>query len=332
LSYYEHLFRRYRLIERSIDLDSYDCIILRYPLADKTGIAFTSRYQVITEHHSNERSEVASRMAMASSILEKRVRKLILSQEQRYAVPILSNCRGIIAVTDEIRAVEQALAGAAVPAITIANGIDVQSVPHTGFARFDGRKLDILFVGTSFRPWHGLDRIIASLNQYRGSVHITLHVVGNITSQDVSEFLPCPADIRFHGTRFGSDLDTLMSNMNLAISTMGLYRKNMEEASSLKTRDYTARGLPFVLAYQDPDLEETSEEVRFYLRFENNDSLLDFSRIMAFAEEVSRRNEATSLYMREYASAHMDWQVKLSSYVDFVKQIDGTQQKRPLEG
>jgi hypothetical protein len=110
-----------------------------------------------------------------------------------------------------------------------------------------------------------------------------------------------------------------MGKMNLAISTMALHRKRMTEACSLKTREYTARGIPFVLAYEDPDLAMVEEERKFFLSFPNDDSPFSFDRIIDFARSITESGESISAYMREYAFQHMDWGSKMRAYVEFVR-------------
>lgn len=51
----------------------------------------------------------------------------------------------------------------------------------------------------------------------------------------------------------------------------------MEEACTLKVREYLASGLPVLLAYNDNDLEEES---CFVFRVNNNDSRIDFENVV----------------------------------------------------
>jgi hypothetical protein len=318
-NYYDLFFRRYQLIGRSADLHQYDYLILRYPLADKSGVEFAEEHQVITEHNTNEPSELLSRLRMATSPQERLARRLFLFLEKRYAARILRNCRGIIGITNEIRAFEQRRAGVELPTIAIANGVDVESIPITGFKRFDGRNLDILFVASFLRQWHGLDRLVASLERYRGSVSWTLHVVGNIGPDDVRGASSRLEGIKFYGPKTASEMTSIVSNMNLAVSSLAQHRIDLKEACSLKTREYTSRGIPFILAYEDPDLAQVDENNRFYLALENSDSLLDIQSLLDFATAMGERQRDVSAYMRAYALEHMDWRVKMQKYHDFVR-------------
>jgi len=330
LNYYDYFYRRYQLIERSVDLKGYETIILRYPLADKSGIEFCRKYKVISEHNTDELSELRSRLKTAVSPLEKIGRRILLAQEEKYAGPTLRNCRGMISVTGEIEAFERRRSGGRPAAITIANGIDVANIPFTGFKPFDGKQLDLLFVGTSFRPWHGIERIIGSLNQYQGKIELTLHLVGHITRQELAPLVQGLDRVRFHGPMNVAELSELTPTMNLAFSTMALFRKEMEEACSLKTREYTARGIPFILAYEDPDLKDVEPEYRFFLRFGNNESRLDMEKIIQFAQEMSPKNREISAYMRKYAEEKMDWQVKFKQYMAFIERLARTEKQEAV--
>ena len=320
---YHYLFQRYKLIEQTIPLQKYDYIILRYPLADQTGLAFTNKFNVITEHHTNELLEMRARWHETRSPIMKLARRILWQQEKKFAPQTLQNCKGIIAVSDGIRQFEVRRTHDAPPSITIGNGVDVTAVPHTGFMPFDNNKLDLLFLASSLRPWHGLDRVIRSFNQYQGDVQWQIHVVGNIGPEHLAGSGATLENVRFHGMKTRLQLDDILPVMHLAINTMGLHRIGLESVSPLKTCEYTARGLPFILAYNDPNLAAVKEEMRFFLSFENDESLVDVAQIIEFARCMSDRRAEIIAYMRLYASAHMDWAVKLQQYVDFVAEIDG---------
>ncbi len=324
LNYYSYLFKRYQLIEKTVDLNNYDYVILRYPRADKSGLEFVQKFNVITEHHSLEIPEMLSHLSPRLSLpvwVTKTVRILL---EKRYGHHILQNCKGLITVTNEIKVAELNRINTSIPAITVGNGIDVKTIKQTGFKPFDEKQLDIAFVAASLSPWHGIDRVIQSLNHYKGNIAITLHIIGDIDRNEIRAITTDLKNLKFYGVRRGEKLDSIMSNMNLAVSTMSLFRKNMNEACSLKTREYTARGLPFILAYKDADLTEVNNELKFCLPFDNDDSLIDFNQIVDFAAELSKNNKAEliSNYMREYAFEHMNWQAKMRKYLEFVEHVD----------
>ena len=50
----------------------------------------------------------------------------------------------------------------------------------------------------------------------------------------------------------------------LQVGSLGLHRIGLTEASTLKVREYWARGIPFLLSYEDTDHLETPEMSPFY--------------------------------------------------------------------
>ncbi len=321
---FDVIFRRYDLIESALDLRKYDLIILRYPAADRSGVAFVRRHFVIMEHHSLVLDQYRAMVKTQQGLARKLLKYIRYFLERRYRRQIIAGCRAMIAVTDEIRHREQvATETTQRPAVTIPNGIDVGSVPLTGFQPFNGRKLDVAFVASSYAPWHGIERIVSAVLRYTGAVDVALHFIGDLTPNRFNG-LPQPDNrFRYHGLLKGSKLDDIMSEMTLGISTLGLYKKNMHEACSLKTREYTARGLPFILGYEDPALRNVDPEHRFFLKFENSNTPIDFVEIIRFAERISHKEHRGTIvkYMRQYAREHMDTAVKMRQYAAFVAEL-----------
>lgn len=322
-NYYDRLFCRYDLIEKSIDLKRYDYIILRYPLADASGIDFMARHQVISEHHTLELQHSKSFLNSKISPILRIAKHIRLNQEKKYGQKILENTRGIVGVTDEIRDFELGRSGCRrIPAISISNGILVDRINHTGFQPFNGKKLNLAMLVGSFYPWHGLDRIISGVENYQGNVDVRLHFIGRITRDDIRYPGLDFSKVEFHGFHTGSSLDLLMRKMNFAIGPLALHRVGLTEACTLKIREYTARGIPFVLAYKDIDLYQVDEDNRFYMECENSDMPVEMDAIIEFAARMSRKSRPVSELMRNYANKYMDWSAKMGKYLDFVKQID----------
>ena len=316
-NYYDYLFRRYDLIRKNTDLDHYDYIILRYPLADKSGVGFTKKYHVVTEHHSVELPQLESEFNAPCPFYVKLTKYIRLHLEKKYAHRMLDNCHGIISVTNEIKDYELNRVSKRIPAITVPNGIDVERVTFTKYKPFDGNNLDIVFVGSSNNPWHGLDRFLLSLEKYTGSVNIVLHLVGKFHPDEFRDFNL--DNLKFHGIQVGSNLDTIMANMNVALNSLAFFKKRMNEACSLKIREYTARGMPFILANIDQDLEHVDPDFKFYVLFDNDNSIIDLDQIVSFVEQINSRSvEAISGYMRDYALQYMDWKIKMKTYHEFI--------------
>lgn len=319
---YNYVLQKFSLIERSIHLDCYDYVILRYPFADKSCLRFARKYNVISEHHSSEMHELKANLINKSSARIKLISLVRLLLEYRYGTRYREQCKGIIAVTDEIRCKEIAKVKKYLPSIVISNGVDVDAIKMTSFRPLKTKNLNMIFVASNPLPWHGLKRILTSIEKYKGAYDITVHLVGEMKSFGVNPL--SRGKTICHGVRDGIELDEIYAKSNVAISTLALHLKNLVEASSLKTREYTARGIPFILAYDDPDLAEVDEKRKFFLKFPNDKEIVDIDRIISFLAIIAKRYskpDQLSRYMREYALHRMDWGVKMKKYVEFCSQV-----------
>lgn len=294
-------------------LESYDVLLLRYPLGldlDPLALFRSNRQKIATIHHTKELEELLSNGSAAS-----RYSRWLL--ERVNGRRILSRVDGIIGVTDEIRDYELARAGVARPAATISNGINVSRVTKTGFVKFDGKTLRLLFVASDPSPWHGLDRLIASIAAYRGPVSLVLDVVGDQGKPAGTIERPGQAEVRFHGTLRGPQLDAVAAEATLAVASLGLYRKLLRQACLLKTRDYLARGLPMVYGYDDVDLPNGAT---FALKVPNSAELLDVAGIIDFAVRMSKAEDMSG-QIRRFAEESLDWSAKLKRMVEFAERL-----------
>lgn len=302
-----------QVLQKKVDLDSYDYIVLRYPLVDGIGTQKFIRkygYKIITEHHTDEVSELYSVGRLVDLIRAK--------IEEKYASSFLSEVRGIIGVTEEICELELRKSGIK-PYQMIPNGIDVESVPFTGHASFDGATLNIVFVASEFVPWQGLESLLEGLDDYIGPVTIQLNLIGALTEKQIilcEKYEKPNIIIHRRGKQFGNDLDSYLRQAHVAISSLALYKKNMKEACPLKSREYIARGLPFVYAYDDNDLEGDED---FALKLMPN-TPIDIEEIIYFVQVCSNRVRLSE-NMREFAQEKLDWKVKLRQMFDFIEDL-----------
>jgi glycosyltransferase involved in cell wall biosynthesis len=316
-------FAKFNLIDKSLDLSIYDYIIVRYSFADRSGISFAKKYRLITEHHADTISEMRSYLSERPSLIKAFFRFIKLHLEKQYGHKILEQCRGFIGVTDEIRSIEKLRINSKIPSITIPNGINVKKIEMTGFVPFDGRTLNMVYISSNAFPWGGLERLLKSLVKYRGDVKIILHVIGPIERSKI--FKHKYSLIQFHGPKFGKSLDAIMKNMNLAVSILELHKKGLKEACPLRTREYVARGIPFINAYEDRDLMHVDPQKKFYLSFRNDDSLIEIEKIISFAKNMAKREGDIPQYMRDYALKYLNISAKTGKLWEFIKSIDKAQ-------
>ena len=298
---------------RELGHGGYRAIILRYPKLPFGWRSFLRRagVPVITEHHTDEVAEIRGSggwVHRAASALEKHVR-----------AGFLRKVSGVIGVTPEITERIHAEAPQAFSA-TMTNGVDVASVPATGFVPFDGTVLRMVSVASEFVPWQGLDRLLNGMLTYPGAVRLELVLIGAVpeklkelvarSNRRPGMAVHCP------GPSYGPELDARLGSANLAIASLALFRKQMVQACPLKVREYMARGIPFVYGYNDPDVPEDSE---FALKVPAEDQPVNMEEVIRFAVR-SARSPDLACRMRSYAHDVMDWRGKVKALYALARQ------------
>ena len=195
------------------------------------------------------------------------------------------------------------------PAINISNGINLDIIKPRN-REIDPDTIHILALA-SMSYWHGYDRIIRSLADYKGNRNIKIHMVGGNDGGSLSEWkalvgeLGLEENVIFHGSKNGSELDKMFDLCDMGVNSLGMYRKGFSITSELKTREYAARGLPFICSVDDPALQYAKESM--WLRVENNDSIPNMQEIVDFALRM-REDKNIVQKLREYAEEYMTWE------------------------
>ena len=195
------------------------------------------------------------------------------------------------------------------PAINISNGINLDVIPARN-RKTDPDTIHILALA-SMSYWHGYDRLIRSLGAYTGDQTVKIHMVGGNDGgalpewNALTESLGLQNNVLFHGPLSGAALNEIFDLCDIGINSLGMYRKGFSVTSELKSREYAARGLPFVCSVDDPALEHTDQPL--WLRVANDDSIPDMAEIVAFALQM-RADELAVEKLRAYAKEHLTWE------------------------
>lgn len=232
-----------------------------------------------------------------------------------------NQCDAIIGVTDEITRYEIMRSGNLnKPHLTLGNGFNVDSVPIRQPPFYHGSQLNILCVANvSF--WHGIDRLIVGIAHYKGPVNIQLHIAG--AGAEINNLKKLIGDLEindhiiFHGFTTGTDLDILYNQCHIAVGSLGMHRKGLTMTSELKSREYCARGIPFINACEDTDFPH---DFPYILSLPSDESPIDMNQVTRFTSEISKDVDH-SQKMRAYASENLDWSVKMKKLNVFLESL-----------
>lgn len=153
---------------------------------------------------------------------------------------LMSVAKGKVCVTYELSKREKQKTPA-IPNVVIPNAIT---------ENFHQRKQSLhdipvlIFIGSPNQEWHGVDKILDLAKQTIGSLHFII-IGSDLINMNLSP------NVEAYGVLTKSEYDKFLAIADAGISTLALHRKGMNEACSLKTREYLSWGLPVIMGYED---------------------------------------------------------------------------------
>lgn len=247
----------------------YDLLMLRHSMADPFRVAFvsSSKIPVLSVHHTMELTELAGRRGLQGT-----AKAMIERVVGRRSIACVS---GVVGVTDEIRRYELARAGVDLPSFVYPNGIDLASFDYELGSARGALRPEVLFVAGHFSHWHGLDLLLDSVEN-SGSDFV-LHLVGRLSKADRAR---AERDRRVvcHGLLGKDEIRSITQKCHVGLSSFALQRMGMEEACTLKVREYLAAGLAVFAGYRDV----FPSDFRFY-----RNGHASIEEILEYAREIS---------------------------------------------
>jgi glycosyltransferase involved in cell wall biosynthesis len=207
-----------------------------------------------------------------------------------------------------------------VPAVQTDNGVDVDALPLLPAPPQDGPLRMVCVANVSY--WHGYDRVISGMARYRdgrGRREIHFDIVGSgfdlQALRDLARREGLEDHVHFHGPRRGTDLTDTLARCHVGISCIALHRKG-SDTSDLKSREYCARGLPFVIGYADRDFPP---DFPFCHQVPADDSAIDIDAVIAFEQRLRLSHADYRREMRAYAVQRLAWPVKMQPVVEALR-------------
>lgn len=175
-----------------------------------------------------------------------------------------------------------------------------------------------------FCEWHGYERLLTGLyNYYKkdGDRKVHIHFVGDGPAlEEYKERVKkyslddCTT---FYGYISRDKISEVYDKSNIAVDVFGGYKKDMVLSCSLKTREYLAAGLPIVCGTAI-DFQKYDELKKYILEFPNDNTPLDFDRIIAFFDEIYSGNKAEEIAedIRGNGIKYMDYSNSLNNVIE----------------
>ena len=199
--------------------------------------------------------------------------------------------------------------------IRIENGIDLQKNP---LAPYSEKNVINIIAVSNFAVWNGYDRAVEGLGQYyatapKRKVHLTF--VGPLDNapelQKRVKELGLDNDVTFTGALSGAALDAQYANADIALGALGNHRRKVFANSSLKAKEYAARGMMMVLSDAE-GIEGDILDNSFVVK--SDESPIDFESIVKWFESVENK-ELVKNRIHEFALDHYAWDSQMKKVI-----------------
>jgi len=255
----------------------FDIIYMRYRLYMPFFTKVLKKYKVVMEINSDDTKEykLHSKLTHFYNIF---TRNLVLKKIDTF-----------IAVSEELKVRFSYLNKST---YVIANGIDTSEY---NIKESKNKRPILVFIGTPNQSWHGLDKIDKMAEFFKDYQF-------NIIGTDGTD----KENIKYFGYLCKEESTKIIQKSDIGIGTLSLYKKGLNEASPLKSRQYLACGIPLIYAYKDTDLKGDES---FVLALENTQNNINLEKIKRFVEKVYNNIE-TKHDARKFAEDILEYNKK----------------------
>ncbi len=205
--------------------------------------------------------------------------------------------------------------------IRLNNAIDIINIP---VARHDFNQDKYIFIGVAnISPGHGYDRIIWGISNYylaqakndMKKKDIIFKIVGEGIEKEnllkLVEDLDLKDKVLFSGAKYGDDLNNEFDNCDIGVGCLAIYRQGLLRSSSLKAREYCARGVPFINNFDT----SFSYDLPFVKVVSNSGEPVEIQELLSFCDQC-RKNGYYVDQMRKFAIDHLSWKDEMKKIFD----------------
>lgn len=207
-----------------------------------------------------------------------------------------------------------------IPVLVIPNGFDFSTMSLVS-RELQEDSLHIIAV-SSMREWHGYERFLEGMHHYyrEGGTHpIVLHLVGKGREygkyQKLIHEYGLEDKVILEGAMQGQKLDELYERCALGIDSLARHRSGIQVLSSLKSREYGAKGIPMINSCK---IDILGPEFPYLLQVSADETPIDMNEVISFYRKCfpkGKRRMAVGEEIRSYVEARSGMRQTLASVV-----------------
>ena len=285
IPYKKYVHRRFQIFKIALQVcKSYECdkVYIRYPKSDLVFIRLIKRIRmlgckIIVEIATYPYDEEKSHNNVLKDNLIPLNDKLFRRNLKKYVDRIVT-----FSDDKEIFGIKT---------INTINGISFNNTSIRQYVKHEG----IIFVSCAqYHICHGCERLIEGIyNYYKsgGKEKITFIIAGRGTQiplykQRTMEY-GLEEHILFPGFCSGSQLEELYNKADIGVNSLAIHRIGLENESTLKSKEYAAKGLP-IISSSFIDAFSPEDNEKYVCRVPADESAIDINRVIDFYNKFSQ--------------------------------------------
>lgn len=204
-----------------------------------------------------------------------------------------------------------------VKTIQIRNGVDTESIKVVD-GTSDKDKINLVGIA-NLSKWHGYDRVINGIAEYykenKTKPEVNFYIVGEgnekVNLINLTNKLKVNKYIHFVGAKRGNDLDKIVNDMHIGVSSLALFRAGGGH-DPIKTKEFIAQGLPVIVGYDDKLIDMT---LPYILKVPSSEEAINIDEIIKKFNSI----QETSQEIRKYAEKNLSWKSQMNKVIALFK-------------
>lgn len=197
-----------------------------------------------------------------------------------------------------------------IKAIGLSNGINTNKIKKIENIKSKQEDVFNIVAVANLSFWHGYDRILEGIKRYAGNINILFYIVGDLEPEytrlkELVFKLEIENNVIFTGRLAEKELDQVFEVADICVDALGRHRSGNDYNSSIKSKEYCARGLPFIKSHIDLAFEKNF----FIYQAAADDSPINIAELI---EWRSRLPIDFSSLERSFAEEYLTWEKQFS--------------------
>lgn len=301
----------YSFIKKDLVPNKYECIYIRYHLSD---FLFVYLLKLLNKNNSNIAIEIPTYPYKHELLKWKKgmVRFLVDLSSQVFLKLYVGR---IVTYSNDTRIF-------GIKTIKTINGIIYEDVIPSKKQLHSGIEINLISVSMTW-PEHGYDRLLEGLKYYYnrgGNIKFLYHLVGEGAEIKKYESLVKQYGlenyIQFYGFKSGQELDDIYDKADIAINSLAIHRIGLKTESTIKSKEYAAKGLPMISSYA-VDAFSPEDNKKYVLKISADESAVNIEEVIQFYKQVYSNTDNLSADIRNVSRKRSDMCITLKEVMDY---------------